>query len=1679
MKNTYVKICILLYILLYSIASFANNGNENILLVLDKTAKPGDNVTLELEMINDDVIVSFQATIMLPEGFGYVAGSGQLHRKNGHDLFANYNEATNELVLLAFAFSGAPFTGNDGVLFSAELTTPETPGIFEVSLTEVLLVKQGAIDVTTGFFPGTITLQYILTINTEGQGHVAVNGEAYETPVAITDTDPVTLTAIPETGWQFSHWSGDLTGGDPEVSIPITQDTNITAHFTVKTYNLVYIAGENGSLLGNTEQLVEHGSDGTPVEAVPDDGFFFAGWSDGVTDNPRTDLNVTDNLEVTALFTGAEYTITATAGDGGTIDPAGTITVTHGAELTFTITPDADDGFEVADVLVDGESIGPVTSYTFQNIASDHTIEALFALRQYIITATAEEGGTIDPDGDVPVTHGENQLFTITPDTENGYELTDVLVNGVSVGAITSFAFENVVEDHTIQAFFELREYTITATAGEGGAIDPAGTVTVTHGTDQTFEIIPDAEGGYEVADVLVDGTSVGAVTSYTFTNVTTNHTIEAQFQLRTYTIVSTATPGGTIDPAGDIFVTHGDSQTFTIAADTEAGYEIADVLVDGESVGAVESYTFENVTSNHTIEAQFSAGQYIITATAGEGGTIDPAGEVVVEHGSSQTFTIIPDDENGYEVADVIVNGQSVGAVESYTFENITFDGQTIEALFALRQYTVTAIAGEGGTIDPVGTVNVTHGDNLSFTITPDTASDFVIADVLVDGNSVGPLTSFTFENISADHSIEALFALREFIITATAGPGGTIDPIGEIPVTAGENQTFIITADETLGFAIDDVIVDGQSQGPVESYTFENVNDDHTIEAVFVQLQFVITATAGEGGTINPEGNVIMTPGDSQMFTITPDEEAGYEIADVIVDGVSVGAVQSYTFDNVITNHTIEAQFQPRTYIITATAGVGGTINPAGDVPVLHGQNQAFTITPATGYTVANVIVDGESKGAITSFTFVNVTANHTIEAQFQLRQYAIVASASAGGTIQPSGVIIVNHGTDRTFTITPNNAAGYDIDDVLVDGTSIGPTTSYTFTNISANHTIQAFFLLRTYQLLYAAGPNGSITGQTEQFVQHGNDGTPVEAIPDEGYQFVEWSDGVTQNPRTDTQVTSDLDVTAIFELAVYTIQATASDGGTIDPSGEVMVMHGQNQTFNITPDTEAFYEIADVLVDGVSIGPAESYTFVNVTTNHTIEAQFERPGLLLNYFTGANGSLSGETQQIVPFGEDGSPVEAVPDEGYHFLIWSDGVTANPRTDNNVTAPVQATAIFSINIYTLNATANKGGTIDPEGMFDVEHGETRSFSIQADNDAGYTLNNVFVDGNGIGPVADYTFENISQNHTIHAQFSFNNIGMNVLQLLPAIGQTGSKMVVELEAVNDNTFNAFTAQISLPDGFVFESLNLNSIRTTDHQAEANITAGNILNIHAFSPTGQLFTGNDGAIAYIRVKAADTPGQYPLPLMTGSMFTVFDDNLEPMLTDGMVSTSDHINLVFPGITFPGWVETCFDAVKTITLAGQNKEFVVKEGASVTLIAGEKIRMLPGTRIEEGSYFNARISETGEFCDLPPLLADEFIHEDEEGQSPDGQIMPTEPEKMTFELYPNPTTGHFTIAMAGFYADDPVRVEVVSLNGHIVISTLVTAQPAITLNLTDQQPGIYFVRVKQGSNLTVKRLIKY
>ena len=357
--------------------------------------------------------------------------------------------------------------------------------------------------------------------------------------------------------------------------------------------------------------------------------------------------------------------------------------------------------------------------------------------------------------------------------------------------------------------------------------------------------------------------------------------------------------------------------------------------------------------------------------------------------------------------------------------------------------------------------------------------------------------------------------------------------------PVSAGNTTSYTVTglsASQTYYFN-----VTGYSSSAEGPFTRELVCD-------------FITAGTASNGHITPAGSTAVAGGGSQTYSIVPNP--GYQTGTVTVDGRQVAKpTSSYTFCNVSCCHTIAATFVPANYVpanytITAASQAGGTISPSGAVSVTGGADQAFTIGPAANYTISDVQVDGTSVGAVASYTFNNVAANHTITAFFAPVTYSISASRQGGGTISPSGTIGVSSGSSSLFTITPYR--GFQTSDVKVDGKSVGPLSSYAFTNVTANHDIQAFFAARKCSIAASVQGSGTISPPgTKSF----SAGTNVS------YSMI---------PAT-----------------LYTLDAVLIDGNAI-PARELQ-------------------RSASAVGSGAGTGAA-TYTFANVGGNHSICAVF---------------------------------------------------------------------------------------------------------------------------------------------------------------------------------------------------------------------------------------------------------------------------------------------------------------------------------------------------------------------------------------------------------------------------------------------------------------------------------------
>ena len=390
---------------------------------------------------------------------------------------------------------------------------------------------------------------------------------------------------------------------------------------------------------------------------------------------------------------------------------------------------------------------------------------------------------------------------------------------------------------------------------------------------------------------------------------------------------------------------------------------------------------------------------------------------------------------------------------------------------------------------------------------------------------------------------------------------------------------------------------------------------------------------------------------------------------------------------------------------YVITPTAGAGGSISPATPQTVMHGSDITFTSASDSGYHINDVWVDGGSVGAMGTYTFENVTADHTISATFAINTYVITPTAGVGGSVTPGTPQTVNYGDDVTFTIAADT--GYHINDVWVDGGSVGAMGIYTFENITADHSISATFDQDAYTLSVETVGQGTVTRVPSQTMYLCGDVVTLTATPAAGWYFGQWS-GDASGIFTQTTVTMDADkaVMANFvdiDTVYYTLMMHLSGGGVITPAagvhsylaGTVVDLSASSATGwqfdGWSGDLESTVNPAQMTIDSDKAITA-TFTPAQVTT------------YTLTVDTTGSGSVTRVPSQTTYLRGDVVTLTATPDTGWYFGGWmGDLNTANAVEHLTMDSDKVVTATFAQEppvTYTLTVRVVGQGTVNPIG-------------------------------------------------------------------------------------------------------------------------------------------------------------------------------------------------------------------------------------------------------------------------------------------------------------------------------------------------------------------------------------------
>lgn len=381
-----------------------------------------------------------------------------------------------------------------------------------------------------------------------------------------------------------------------------------------------------------------------------------------------------------------------------------------------------------------------------------------------------------------------------------------------------------------------------------------------------------------------------------------------------------------------------------------------------------------------------------------------------------------------------------------------------------AVESYDITATAGEGGTITAEGLadgkVSVTEGESATFTIA---ANDgYEVSDVKVDGTSVGKRTSYTFENVTAAHTIEATFA---FINYTAANPFEFPTTKGTTKTLEAEHATELINSNDSdsdpswplsLGtgdWASNGKFLNGMAYKDYAKYAYvATVPGTYTVtgtyragaanKLAFSEENRKITATQVDCPSTSENGSLTV-----KTFTLTLEvTEAGAGTL-ILTAPDTNKAPQLDKFDIVLTKTADEADL---TELQTAITNAEAILNAAD-----KDKYSAAALVELQELVNAGKQLTTESSQADVDAKKAEITAKI---ADIQT-QFTITATAGNGGKIAPTGATNVYKGTSKAFTITPND--GYHVDSLTVDGTAVDVVTEYTFSDVTANHTIAVTF------------------------------------------------------------------------------------------------------------------------------------------------------------------------------------------------------------------------------------------------------------------------------------------------------------------------------------------------------------------------------------------------------------------------------------------------------------------------------------------------------------------------------------------------------------------------------------------------------------------------------------------
>ena len=855
-----------------------------------------------------------------------------------------------------------------------------------------------------------------------------------------------------------------------------TVSTNFT---TLQQYTIAATANPTAGGTVSGDGTYNHGATAT-LTATPSTGYHFINWTengDMVSADASYSFTVTSARNLVANFTPDTYTIAASANPtaGGNVSGAGTYE--HGA--TATITATANTGYTLVNWTDNGSTVNAGnTQYTISNIQADHTVTANFQLNRYEISATASPaaGGTVSGDG--TYNHGATATLTATPST--GYHFINWTDNGNEVSTDAAYSF-TVTGDRTLVANFTPDTYTITATANPTAGGTVSGDGTYNYGAAATLSATPST--GYHFVNWTENGNAVSADASYSFT-VTGARTLVANFELDTYTIAATANPtaGGTITGAG----TYNHGETATLTATANEGYTFTNWTEDGNVVSTNTTYTISDISSDHTLVANFIHNMRL-NVTGGEWTYDGDAHTATVEPGVTEGTTIwyrtSEEDEWSNNTVPSITDAGSITVYVKATNPDYAdaFGSCTLTITPATLAITVTGNTDEvvyNGQVQSVTGYELACESNLydaSKVVFSGNVADSTASGTDVDEYAMGLTANmFSYNDNNFDN---VTFSVTDGKLTITPATlaitvtGNTDEVVynGQVQSVTGYELACESNLYDASKVVFSGNVADSTASGTdVDEYAMgltaaQFSYDDDNIDATFSVTDGMLTITPASV-TVNIVGNYDTKDYDGEEHTVS-----GYTISSIMMgeEETELYTEDDFTYSG---DAMVSSTNAGTTYMGLSAEDFENTNENFDEVTFNIVSDGYITINPISAVvtitgTKDTVDYDGEEHTA-TGYTAIANTELYDVESSFEFGGTASATRADVGTTymgltsddftntngnfstvtfnvtdgnitINPVGVVvtIVGHTEEADYDGNAHTVNGYDVTSIMI--------------------------------------------------------------------------------------------------------------------------------------------------------------------------------------------------------------------------------------------------------------------------------------------------------------------------------------------------------------------------------------------------------------------------------------------------------------------------------------------------------------------------------------------------------------------------------------------------------------------------------------------------------------------